>query len=934
MNNSLNLKKVNLPKTKFPMKGDLAKKEPSILDFWNKLHLYQRLEEKHKSSKKFILHDGPPYANGHIHIGHVVNKVLKDFVIKYRMMTGYYAPFVPGWDCHGLPIEHQLMKEKKLDKHRVNLIDFRIEAANFAEKFINIQRTEFIRLGVIGDWDHPYLTMDRNYEKVIVQCFHELLAKGFIYRKKKPVLWCAECETALAEAEVEYDNHTSPSIYVAFSIIKEDRALSIESLKKFEKINLVIWTTTPWTLPANAAVALKPGRSYVFLKKDNDAERYLIEQTIWKTQKDILALKLGLSEVENDPEPLSAEMLKGLRCRHPFITDRKSNIILADFVDVETGSGAVHIAPGHGVEDYTAGLAFNLPIISPVDNEGKFTDEVPLFKGKGVFESNKPINELLGIKGALLFEEKIQHSYPHCWRCKNPVIFRATEQWFLSVDHQNLRKRILELIPAVEWVPHYGEGRIRGMIESRPDWCLSRQRLWGTPITIIFCSACSQALIDARIMKKIEDRIAQEGSNIWFTAPVLSFMYPDAQCPHCKGKEFRKETDILDVWFDSGVSHEAVLKQDPRFYWPADLYLEGSDQHRGWFQTSIIPAVALRGKPPYNAVLTHGFTVDGEGKKMSKSSGNVVAPEEIIKTYGADMLRAWVAASDYREDIRISPEIVKLLVDVYRRIRNTLRFLLGNIQDFSPSKDRVSYEDLLEIDKWALHALQKLIEEVKTAYNSYEFHKVWRNLNTFCSVTMSASYFDILKDRLYTWSLAGKERRSAQTVLLDIFLALERLIAPIMSFTAEEAWQVFKEAYPDFGIEESVLLADMPEVRDEYISDRIGSNWKKLYVIREKVTAELEKARQKGAIKSSLEAEVIYETNNSQEQEILSQYTGSLDMICIVSKMTVKNSNVSESITVRKAPGTKCERCWRWQEDVSPETMLCGRCRTVTGITP
>ena len=925
---------VNLPKTSFPMKGDLPHKEPHILSLWEKIKLYKKLEEKNKNSEKFILHDGPPYANGHIHIGHVVNKVLKDFVIKYRMMTGKFAPFVPGWDCHGLPIEHQLMKERHISKHSVTQVDFRRDAALYAKRFIDIQKKEFIRLGGIGDWEHPYLTMEPGYEKIIVRSFHRLLKEGYIFRRKKPVLWCAACETALAEAEVEYEEHTSPSIYVAFPVIMQGKARTIKSFSSFKEVSLVIWTTTPWTIPANVAIALKPGRTYTFLKSKNADTRYLVESSIWEKDKENFEKNLGLSKEENDPAGITAEELSGVECRHPFMEKRVSRVILAGFVDTETGTGSVHIAPGHGAEDYAAGLQYELPILSPVDNAGKFTDEVPLFKGKNVFKANPQIIELLKERGALLYAGSMVHSYPHCWRCKNPVIFRATEQWFLSVKHKQLKERILEAIKKVEWIPPYGEGRITGMVESRPDWCLSRQRFWGTPITVFYCTGCGEQLIDDTVMKNIEDRIGQEGSIAWFTDPAYQFLHDKVQCVQCKGTSFHKENDILDVWFDSGVSHEAVLKEDPRLVWPADLYLEGSDQHRGWFQTSLIPAVALDGTPPYRAVLTHGFTVDGAGKKMSKSLGNVVFPEEIISKYGADILRLWVAASDYREDIRISPEIIKILIDVYRRIRNTLRFLLGNIRDFEMIRDTVPYADMLEIDRWALHRLQKLIQDIQKGYHLYEFHRVWKALNTFCAVDMSAVYFDILKDRLYTWQATGKERRSAQTALFEITHVLARLMSPLLSFTAEESWQVLREEHSDYRLAESVFLADMPQANTAYMSDDLEKNWQKLFTFREQVNAELEKKRQEGLIRSSLEAELICSAGNAESVKFLNTYQGMLDMICIVSKVSLvdrdpRNVDNGFSISVQKAPGKKCPRCWRWQEQISQDAELCGRCSGV-----
>ncbi|MFH1238633.1 MAG: isoleucine--tRNA ligase, partial [bacterium] len=637
---------LNLPKTDFPMKANLSKKEPEIQEKWEDHKIYCLLRQTAKGKPKYMLHDGPPYANGRIHLGHALNKILKDIIVKYKTINGYDAPYVPGWDCHGLPIEYQLLKELNLDKNQVNQVEFRQKAAEFARHFIGVQKEEFKRLGVFGDWDNPYITMDPAYEAKIIEVFKKLVKNGYIYKGLKPVHWCADCETALAEAEVEYHDHTSPSVFVKF-LVKESSFL--EGLGLQADIYILIWTTTPWTLLANVAVAFHPNYDYAVVKLDAKHNNQLLVMA--KELAAGIMKKAGIEKYEI-LKVFKGKELEGLKCRHPFL-DRESVGILADFVTMEEGSGVVHIAPGHGEEDYFIGLKYKLPVIVPVDNKGKFTKEAGEFAGQYVFKANKNIIEKMRQDGSLLLSDDISHTYPYCWRCKNAIVFRATEQWFMSVDKNDLRQKMLKIIKEVKWVPPVGENRIAGMVEVRPDWCLSRQRYWGVPLPIFYCLKCHKPLMTEQSIDKVQQLFLKEGSDAWFIRSAEEILGSDTKCPACGSTKFRKETDILDVWFDSGVSHEAVLKERKELVYPADLYLEGSDQHRGWFQTSLIPAAALDGKAPFKTVLTHGFTVDGEGKKMSKSTGNVISPQQIIAKQGADILRLWVASEDYTEDIRI-----------------------------------------------------------------------------------------------------------------------------------------------------------------------------------------------------------------------------------------------------------------------------------------
>ncbi|MEW5909762.1 MAG: isoleucine--tRNA ligase, partial [Thermodesulfobacteriota bacterium] len=747
---------LNLPQTHFPMKANLSRKEPEQLNAWEEMRLYERIRKESAGKPCFILHDGPPYANGNIHIGTALNKILKDIVVRSRQMAGFDAAYVPGWDCHGLPIEHNVDKELKEKKKELSLAEIRKLCRDYAERFVDIQRQEFKRLGVMGDWENPYLTMSYGYEATIARECGKFAENGSLFRSKKPIYWCCTCKTALAEAEIEYQDETSPSIYVKFPVMDDLGDISPKLSGK--TVSVVIWTTTPWTIPANLAVALHPDFRYAAVGTGKDEVLILA-----KDLTDSFMRLMGNPDFSIIAE-IEPKQLEEKRCRHPLY-DRPSRFVLGSHVTLDAGTGCVHTAPGHGREDYEVGLAYGIEPYSPITDEGRFTEEVGFFSGEFVFDANRPIARKLKESGSLIKEETIRHSYPHCWRCKKPVIFRATPQWFISMEKTGLRKKSLEEIDRVKWIPHWGRERIYGMIESRPDWCVSRQRAWGVPIAVFYCKDCGEILKDDRIMNQVYALFDAHGADIWFQKEVSDFLPARTRCHGCGGESFVKENDILDVWFDSGVSHAAVLEKRPNLRWPADLYLEGSDQHRGWFHSSLLSAVGTRGRAPYDAVLTHGFVVDENGRKMSKSLGNIVAPREVIDRYGAEILRLWVSATDYREDIRISETILTQLTDAYRRIRNTSRFMLGNLFDFDPERDFIPFEEMWEIDRFAVHRLQEIIEKTNQAYASYEFHLIYHALYNYCTLDLSALYLDILKDRLYTFPKRSKGRRSAQSAL-------------------------------------------------------------------------------------------------------------------------------------------------------------------------
>jgi isoleucyl-tRNA synthetase len=932
---------LNLPKTAFPMRANLPQNEPKQVEKWQREKTYFQLLETHATQPKFILHDGPPYANGNIHIGHALNKILKDVIVKYKAMTGSAAPYVPGWDCHGLPIELQVEKDVgRAKKLTMSKPEIRRLCKEYAEKYVSIQREEFKRLGVLGDWEHPYLTLNPAYEAQEVRELGKIAASGALYRQKKPVYWCASCVTALAEAEVEYEDHTSPSIYVKFAVSDSKRLFPVNpTTGPF----FVIWTTTPWTLPANQAIAVHPKFMYRLVKTPH-GELILTQELIPSVIK---ALGLESGEYEVTSGAWAGAVLEGIVCRHPWL-DRDSKIILGEFVTQDQGTGAVHIAPGHGQEDYEVGLRYGLPVIAPVDAEGKFTAEAGDLKGESVFKADGQIIQKLADRGTLLKQEKLSHSYPHCWRCKNPVIFRATEQWFISMEKKGLRQQALDAIDHVRWIPPWGKDRIRGMLESRPDWCISRQRSWGVPIPAVYCRKCNHAILTQELCEHAATIFEKEGSDSWYIRPLEELIPTSLTCPDCGGRDFLRDEDILDVWFDSGVSWAAVVEADPRLGGRADLYLEGSDQHRGWFHTALLTSLATRGRAPYESVLTHGFTLDGKGRKMSKSFGNVVAPQEIMKKSGAEILRLWVAAEDFREDARISDEILNRMIEAYRRLRNTARFLISNLYDFDPAREAVPTAELDEMDRWILQRTQSVLSRCRDAYENYELHVVYHTLNNFCSVDLSAQYLDIVKDRLYCEGKKSETRRAAQTTLHAILEVLVHLMAPILSFTAEEIWQYLpdKDQRP-----KSVFLSEIPQPDSKFNEPELAEKWDRIFKERSEVLKALEQARAAGIIGHSLDAKIVFESQNGDHSSILKELIDRdrtrLQDLLIVSQATYRNESVKASeesgtaydatllscrIAVRKADGGKCERCWKYDTEIGKDPAhptVCARCAKV-----
>jgi isoleucyl-tRNA synthetase len=925
---------VNLPKTNFSMKANLAQKEPQIIKFWQENKIYQKILEKNINKPKFILHDGPPYANGRIHIGHALNKILKDIVVKYKNMCGFYSPFIPGWDCHGLPIEYQLFKELKITKEQISQVEFRKKAKDYAQKYVEIQKEEFIRLGVFGDWDKPYLTMLPQYEKNIISTFTKLVEEGYIVKRKKPVFWCVNCETSLAEAEVEYEDKTSDSIYVKFPVVQLAKSfefrIDLTSGKdvNLDKLFILIWTTTPWTLPANLALAIKPDAKYVLVK--NDDEYYILISTRLEHLESIIGKKLPVIKEFYGTEIAKEQKEVTTICKHPFI-ERVSYCIPYENVATDEGTGVIHIAPGHGEEDYLLGIKYGLSIYSPVDNKGRFNDETLKsldlkIYGEQVFKANEIIIEYLKKKNKLLHADKIVHSYPHCWRCKKPVIFRATEQWFLLVDNKNLRQRLLEEIKKINWIPKVGQNRISSMVELRPDWCLSRQRYWGVPIPAVYCKRCGTVYLKKEILQKVEQIFAKEGSDSWFVYEIEKFLPEGFKCEVCGTMEFEKEKDILDVWYDSSVSYKFLESLSLDINYKDVMYLEGSDQHRGWFQVSLIVSTAVDGHAPYGTVLTHGFVVDGEGRKMSKSLGNVVAPQDIIKHHGAEILRLWTASSDYTLDVRISKEIVDRLIETYRKIRNTIRYILGNLYDFVVEEKNYEF-DLL--DKYILSKLVRIIKEITEAYENYEFHKVVNIISNFFIKDLSNFYFDVLKDKLYTYPKSSPQRVASQKVLHTIFTTIVPFISPILSFTAEEAWQEAKSL--NFVKEESVFLVDLTKIIqqvEKYKDEKLEEEMKVLLEIKDEVNVQLEKLRKENIIGSSLEAEVELKVYDEEYKSIIKKFERMLSLFFIVSSVKVYYSEEKGKkfiLETHKFDGVKCPRCWVYYKKLT-DKGVCEKC--------
>ena len=935
---------LNLPKTRFPMRANLPQNEPLQVEKWERQGIYFKLLELNRKGEKYILHDGPPYANGNIHIGHALNKILKDVIVKSKSMMGFYAPYIPGWDCHGLPIELQVEKNiGRAKKEALGKAEIRRLCREYAEKYIAIQREEFKRLGVLGDWQNPYRTIDYRYEAAEIRELGKFVAAGSLYRQKKPVYWCASCVTALAEAEVEYEEHTSPSIYVKFAVQAQSAKRKGQSAVQLEPgACFVIWTTTPWTLPANQAIAVHPRFTYRLVTTPA-GNLVLAEELVASLMK-----TFGFSDGSYDvsSSAWAGAELEGILCRHPWM-EREVKIIVGEFVTQDQGTGSVHIAPGHGQEDYEVGQRYGLEVLAPVDGDGRFTAEAGDLAGEQVFKADRRIIQKVADNGMLLKEEKLTHSYPHCWRCQKPVIFRATEQWFISMEKNGLRRRALEAINQVNWIPPWGRERIRGMLESRPDWCISRQRSWGVPIPVFYCSRCRQALLSQVLCDHVAAIFDREGSDGWFSRSPSELLPAGLQCSGCGSKEFSKEEDILDVWFDSGVSHAAMVEVDSRLGGRADLYLEGSDQHRGWFHTALLTSVATRGRAPYQSALTHGFALDGKGRKMSKSLGNVIAPQEVMKRHGAEILRLWVAAEDYREDVRISEEILNRLVEAYRKLRNTARFLISNLYDFDPEKDAVATAGLAELDRWILHRTQLLLARCREAYEKFEFHVVYHALNNFCSVDLSALYLDIVKDRLYCEGAKSRERRSAQTALCRILETLVEIMAPILSFTAEEIWQHMPKKA---GSAESVFVSHMPLAEKELIAEELSERWERIFRERGEVLKALEEARNGGIIGHSLDAKVVFYPRDGSSPPVMQQLFNAdrkrAEDVLIVSQgrfasgkplggsqvCLYESGPLNCSIEVSKASGQKCERCWKYSEEVGRNAQhptVCGRCSQV-----
>ncbi len=919
---------LNLPQSDFPMRGNLPKREPGMLKEWEDQNLYQQVMKKNEGKPSYILHDGPPYANGNIHMGTALNKVLKDMIIRHKNMTGYRAPYVPGWDTHGLPIELKALKKDGVDPSAISKVELRHICQEFATEHIASMTNQFKRLGVIGDWENPYMTLRHEFEAKQIEIFGAMAKRDFIYKGLKPVYWCPECKTALAEAEIEYENDPCHSIYVKFQVTEDKGIFAPMGIDK-SKVYFVIWTTTTWTIPGDVAICLGPDYEYT-LAKAND-EYYVMAAELVPAAM----AAAGIEEYECVGSFKGSDF-EYCKVMHPLI-DRESLVIYGDHVTLESGTGCVHTAPGHGVEDFEVCQKYpEIPIVVPVDNDGRMTKDAYEFEGLTTEEANKAIALKLDEVGALFALQKIVHQYPHCWRCKKPVLFRATEQWFCSVD--GFKDDAIKAIQDVQWIPEWGQGRIEGMVRDRSDWCISRQRTWGVPIPILYCKDCGKTILDETTIKAISNLFRAEGADAWYTKEPSEFLPEGYQCS-CGCKEFTKESDIMDVWFDSGVSHAAVIDERDDLSWPADLYLEGADQYRGWFQSSLLTSVAWRGRAPYKAVCTHGWVVDGQGRKMSKSLGNGIEADEITSKYGADILRLWVASSDYHVDVRVSPEILKQCSDAYRKIRNTAKYMIGNLYDFNPDTDQLPLDELLEIDRLALTKLNTLIERAEEGYSTFEFHNVYRAIYNFCVVDLSNFYLDIIKDRLYCEQADGKLRRSAQTAMYLILDTMTKIVAPILAFTSNEIWQSMPHAATDRA--EHVLLNDMNPVFDVKVSPEFLDKWNRIYQVTGEVQKALEIKRTEKLIGKSLEAKITLFCDGEWYDFLSSLDETDLKTCFICSKVLVKQGSgeyVSGieglSITVEKADGEKCERCWTFDESVGQNAdhpTLCARCAAVLG---
>lgn len=895
------------------MRANLPAREPEFQKLWDDIRVYQRIMER--DAPEFILHDGPPYSNGDIHIGHALNKLLKDFVVRYKAMKGFRTPFVPGWDNHGLPIENKVSEEFRRKRVTPTALEMRKACREYAATWVDKQREQFKRLGIMADWDNPYLTMSNDYEAAIIEVFGELAKGGYIYRGLKPIHWCTYDETALAEAEIEYADHDSPSIYVRFPLVSDPNRLFVD--KPRERCYTIIWTTTPWTIPANLAVAVHPDCDYVFV--DVGEDRYLVAEDL--LARTMQAIGAGSYEVAGT---VKGSALEGMVFRHPLF-DRDSILVHAEYVTLDEGTGVVHTAPGHGREDFETGLKYGLEPLNPVDERGVFTKQAGQFAGLHIErQGNAAVLDALRQAGNLLSASQITHSYPHCWRCHNPVVFRTTVQWFLSIDHENLRGRMIESLDSVKWYPEDARNRLRAMLENSPDWCISRQRSWGVGIPVFFCDGCGEAIMSEDTIRRVCEEVLANGSDSWYEKSASDLLPDGFACPKCGGSDFTKEDDVLDVWFDSGSSSRAVVERRLNAY-PADNYCEGSDQHRGWFNKSLVIGMATKREAPFRELVSHGFMLDAEGRAMSKHIGNVVAPQNIIRDVGADVLRLFVSSSDYFEDVRIGDEILTRITDAYRRIRNTFRFMLGNVSDFDPARDRVKYTEMLELDRWALHRLEELITQIGGYYDAYEFHRVYQAAHNFCAVDLSALYLDILKDRLYASAPDSRERRSAQTALHEMLSALCRMLAPILAHTSEEVWQQL----PPAEREESVHLARFPEPRGQWLDPELAARWQRIFEVRDAVLLALEEARRSGRIGKPLESRVRLAAP-PELHEFLTRYVTLLPGVFIVSQVELARSEGQELVVEVEPPlGRKCDRCWLVLESVGAHNEhpdLCDRC--------
>jgi isoleucyl-tRNA synthetase len=915
---------VNLPRTEFPMKANLQTVEPDWLERWSAMNLYGKIRDRRKGAPKFVLHDGPPYANGNIHLGTALNKILKDLVVRSRSMAGFDAPMVLGYDCHGLPIELKVDRELGPKKREMSVADFCRACRAYAEKFIGVMSKEFQRLLVIGDWEHLYLTMDYKYQGSIARALGKFVEKGLVYKGKKPVHWCIHCRTALAEAEVEYADHSSPSIYVEFPLADAsagELAARVPALKG-RTVSVLIWTTTPWTIPSNLAVAFHPEFDYAAF--DVDGRAVILAEGLAETVGKVVG-----RELTNPVAKMKGTDLEGVRFRHPLY-ERDSIGVLADYVTLDAGTGAVHTAPGHGADDFNTGVKYGLEIYAPVGPAGHFNETVGLFSGQRVFDANPNVEQALKERSRLWHRETFAHQYPHCWRCHNPVIFLATSQWFISMDNvrlpdgETLREAAIDAIDnKVKWIPSWGHDRIYNMVKGRPDWCISRQRVWGVPIPAVDCTKCGTAIMTAEMVDKAASVFDQHGAVAWWERPIEEFLPAGLKCPDCGGTDFERERNILDVWFDSGSSHEAVLPFRSELTWPADMYLEGSDQHRGWFQSSLLVGLGTRGRPPFKQVLTHGFLIDLEGRKMSKSIGNTILPQDVIKESGAEVLRLWVASCDYREELRVSKEILARIVEAYRKFRNTMRYLVANLYDFDPAVDMVPTAQLEEVDRFILARYGELGLKVLEAYDAYDYPTIFQAVNAFATVDLSALYNDISKDRLYTFAARSKERRSAQTAMYVMADGLTRLIAPILSVSAEQLWHHLPGTR-----DESVHLTLFPSAKElsTVVDKDLLTRWNRLSDLRERVLAQIEPLRKDKQIGSSLQARVVL-TTSKDDATFLEKYKADLPMLFIVSDVQLRAGNGSTTdIVIERADGVKCERCWRVVTSVSTDPAWAGIC--------